>query len=178
MASTGGAVTGLRAGVLLRVVALLAACVAGVGCEQPAPPGFERVTIGDRTFMLEIAADDATRFKGLTGRTEIAEDGGMLFVFPTASVRKFVMRDCLVPIDIVFIDPTGRVTATHQMDVFPRFEGESDLAYERRLSENSYSSRFAAQFAMEFAGGTLDALSIQPGQTIDLDVERLKALAR
>lgn len=162
----------------LALLVMIALAGTQIGCEStpPAPPGYERVTIDGRTFTLELALDNPTRTKGLSGRTEIDPEGGMLFVFPYAEKRQFVMRDCPVPIDIIFLDGTGRVTATHAMAVEPREPGETDQVYERRLKR--YSSRFAAQFAIELAGGTLAGLSVEPNQLIELDVERLKGLAK
>lgn len=163
---------------------LIAPALVAIGCDgsagsaasSPVPAGFERVTINDRTFTLELAADEAKREKGLGDRAEIPPDGGMLFVFRDAAVRQFVMRDCLVPIDIIFVDASGRVTATHSMPIEPRNPGEDNRTYELRLKR--FGSRYAAQYVIELAGGTLPSLGVTEGQPIDLDLERLKALAR
>ena len=48
--------------------------------------------------------------------------------------------------------------------------------YESRLKR--YSSRGAAQFVIEIAGGELEELDLKVGEKIELDTERLKALAR
>src|SRR3954462_15091120 len=77
-------------------------------------PKFEDVTIDGKKFKLELALDGDTRFHGLSGRTEIPADGGMLFVFPQPVTTAFVMRDCPIPIDIIFLDGAGRVVATHK----------------------------------------------------------------
>jgi len=148
------------------------------GCsETPVAPGYERVRIAGATFDLELAADPDSRVQGLSGRTEIPEDGGMLFIFTRASRQSFVMRDCLVPIDIIFVDGSGRVTATHAMAVEePRREGESQLAYELRLRK--YSSRYAALYAIELAGGKVAELGVGEGDLIELDHAKLKGLAR
>ncbi|MBX3365362.1 MAG: DUF192 domain-containing protein [Phycisphaeraceae bacterium] len=163
--------------------------VAIVGCapasSAPVADGRERVTLGGKTFLLELAADDATRVRGLSGRDEIAADGGMLFVFPRSQRLEFVMRDCLVDIDIIFVDGTGRITAMHEMKVEPpRREDEPKTddprldRYEARLPR--YSSRYDAQFAIELRGGTIATLSPRPeaGERVNLDVVRLKRLAR
>jgi len=97
--------------------------------------------------------------------------------FPSASLIQFVMRDCLVPIDIAFLDAAGRVVAMHEMTPEePRREGESELAYERRLK--TYPSRFPAQFAVETAGGRLREVGLEVGQRVEFDLERLKNLVR
>jgi len=160
----------------------LAAALAGAtltlaGCAEAPPPGYERVTLDGRTFTLEIVADEETRMKGLGGRESIPEDGGMLFVFPDSIRRQFVMRDCLVDIDIIYLDAAARITAMHHMTVEePRREGETDMQYELRLTR--YPSRFDSQFVIELRGGTLESLDLEDGQEVDLDVKRLRSLAR
>jgi uncharacterized protein len=137
------------------------------------------VKINGRAFNLELALDAATREKGLSGRNDIQAGGGMIFVFPNVEVglKNFVMRDCAVPIDIIFLDGSGRVTAMHKMvPEEPRRGGESFVAYNQRLT--LYSSKFSAQFAIELAGNTLDTLGVKEGQRIELDLEGLKKRAR
>jgi uncharacterized membrane protein (UPF0127 family) len=159
---------------------LLLAVVCGVAgaCEGPRPDeNLARVEIAGERFSLEIVADEASRNRGLSGRTEIAADGGMLFVFPESRVRSFWMADCLVDIDIIFLDGQGRVTATHQMKAEPpRRSTETQRAYERRLP--GYSSIYPARFAIELKAGTIDRLGIGVDGKIELDLARLKAMAQ
>lgn len=130
----------------------------------------QTVALGDRTFTLELALDDATRFQGLSDRAFIAPDGGMLFVFAEPRMMEFVMRRCLVPIDIAFVDARGFVTATHAMQVEPYDRSDYQL--------KKYGSRYAAQFAIEVAGGTLAELGVRAGDRIDLPYADLKARAK
>ncbi|MEM7577657.1 MAG: DUF192 domain-containing protein [Planctomycetota bacterium] len=137
---------------------------------RPAAVSTLPVTLGDQTFTLELALDNDTRFQGLSDRAYLAPDGGMLFVFPRPRNLEFVMRRCLVPIDIIFLDAGGRVTASHAMTVEPYDRPERQL---RR-----YGSQYRAQFAIELAGGTLETLDLQPGDRIELPLEDLKARAK
>src|SRR5882672_10858964 len=57
-------------------------------------PKLEPVTIAGKDFKLEPALDRKVRFHGLSGRTEIKPDGGMLFAFSAPQNLYFVMRDC------------------------------------------------------------------------------------
>jgi uncharacterized protein len=160
--------------------------------------------LGGRTFALEKVVEDETRFHGLSGRKEIARDGGMIFIFKHPSVLQFVMRDCPIDIDIVYVDATGRVTAMHHMKAeAARGEGEKENVlpfagapawtgtnekYESRLKK--YSSRYDAIIAIELAAGTLnidgkeqdaksDAITLKVGQKIEgLDIPALKKLAK
>lgn len=129
-----------------------------------------RVVIAGETFNLELALDDTARYKGLSGRKEIATDGGMLFVFPAADQLYFVMRDCFVPIDILFLDPNGRVVNTHRMTVEPPGTPNDKLPL--------YPSTWPSQFAIELKGGTLDRLKIKEGDKVEMPIDELKRRAR
>ncbi|MCA9272375.1 MAG: DUF192 domain-containing protein [Phycisphaerales bacterium] len=120
-----------------------------------------------QSFFLEPALDNETRFKGLSDRTTIDDDGGMIFVFNNSSVRKFVMRDCPIPIDIVYVDNGGRVIELHAMvPEEPQKEGESDRDYEERLKR--YSSRYACDVVIELQGGMIEKLGLEKGEVVKI----------
>lgn len=149
------------------------------GCDEKASGDVVSVKLGGKVFHLELAAEDAKRMKGLGGRTQIAPDGGMLFVFADhfVTVQNFVMRDCPIGIDIIFLDRSGRIVAMHKMKAeVPRKPDESEIEYETRLVR--YSSRFSAQFVIELAADTLDSLNLKEGEKVDLDVAWLRARAK
>ncbi|MFA6044148.1 MAG: DUF192 domain-containing protein [Phycisphaerales bacterium] len=146
------------------------------------------VTINGKPFTLELAIEPQVQFKGLGGRTEIKSDGGMLFVFAKPEPKSFVMRDCPIAIDIIYLDAAGRVVATYKMTPEPaRSEAEKKLSppyakapewqwtnddYEERLKK--YPSGFAAQYVIELKGDTLDTLKVNKGDKVDLDIAALK----
>lgn len=165
----------------LTATLLLSAIALPIGCGPNLPPDVERVTIAGskvtKTFDLKISADDASRAKGLGEVTEIAENGGMIFVFANAEPRYFWMKGCVIDIDIAFLDAVGVVTAVHTMAKEPpRGENESEADYELRLKH--YSSGVACQFAIEVRPGTFDTLGIKRGSRIQLDLAKLKAKAK
>ena len=123
-------------------------------------PETERITIAGRAFELELALTEAQRYQGLSDRAWIPEDGGMLFVFPDAARRAFVMRRCLVPIDLVYLDADGRVLNMHRMEIEPYDRPEWML---RR-----YRSDGPAQYVIELAGGTLDELELARGDRVEI----------
>ena len=143
---------------------------AGDGGEDAAPASFE-VEIGGERFVLDTALTPVQRTLGLSFREEIARDGGMVFAFTRASMKAFVMRDCLVPIDILYLRDDGTVINTHAMEVEPRRDGESDYAYEMRLRR--YRSGAPTRLVVELAGGTVDRLGIGRGDRVEGDFERL-----
>lgn len=171
---------------LLYITGLIACLLLMAGCpdEKPAAEGTQaepvaqaedsttqQVMIKGETFTLELALDDASRLQGLSDRSEIAEDGGMLFVFPKEEKREFVMRRCLVPIDIAFLNAKGEVVWMHAMQV------ERDPDTPEYLLKR-YRSHYPAQFAIELKEGSLRRLGLAQGDRIDLPLEELKGRVR
>lgn len=147
----------------------LAAWVLACAPEANAQGGLptREIEIGGERFLLEVAADPASQFRGLGGRTVIPRNGGMLFVNAAPRPLAFVMRDCPIPIDIAYLDADGRVLNVHTMQPEPpRREGESAGAYEARLP--GYPSAGPAQFAIELAGGRFAELGVAKGDRIDV----------
>ena len=173
--------------VLVVLVFAAAAAFAMMGyvpsCEDRSNAQVLTVKLGDRWFHLELALTDKIRYKGMGGRTHVEPDGGMLFGFPQSRPMNFVMRDCSIPIDIIFLDGSGRIVAMHEMlPEAPRGPGEGtpgqlepNETYDRRLKP--YPSRYAAQFVIELAGGTLKTLNLKEGDRVDLDTAALKSRA-
>lgn len=157
--------------------ALAASVLVATACDPAAVGQTEKVTIAGKEFTLKTALNDDTRAKGLGGVSELGEFEGMIFVFPDSAVRSFWMKDCVMDIDIAFLDPLGIVTAVHTMPKeAPRGDNESLAAYSARLKK--YPSGAPAQFAIEVRPGTLTKLGIKRGSKIDLDLPRLKAAAK
>lgn len=147
------------------------------GCNKTPDAGKMEMKLGGKSYMLEIVDDDAKRQLGMGGRKEIPDGTGMMFVFKNSVTREFVMRDCPIAIDIIYLDGAQRVTAMHTMTVEePRKETELAFQYESRLKK--YSSRFGCQFAIEIAGGALKGLNIKPGDKLEFDGEALKKRAK
>jgi uncharacterized membrane protein (UPF0127 family) len=156
---------------------LAAALLCGCNSKQPAPEGFQTVELDGTDFTLELVADDSTRFTGLGGRKELEEHGGMLFSFPYSRKRSFLMRDCYIDIDLLFLDASGRIVAKHHMPFEePRREDEGTTEYDARLIK--YSSKFNAQYAIEIRGGLLETMDYEPGDKIKLDLEYLKSVSK
>ncbi len=140
------------------------------------------VEIGGEGFRLEIADTPDQRVRGLSGRATLAERGGMLFAFPSNDRRErsFVMRDCALPLDLVFLDEEGRVVALHEMEPEPRLPGEGRpgeyvARYEERLTR--YSSGEPVQFAIELRGGTVRRLGVAVGDRLRFPRQALAAEA-
>lgn len=56
------------------------------------------------TVTADVASSAAQQSKGLSGRTSLAADTGMLFVFSQDASTAFWMKDMRFPIDIIWIN--------------------------------------------------------------------------
>lgn len=108
---------------------------------------FHIAKIGDHTFILEECKD----FKeGLSLREHLHENEGMLFLFNDDSHKSFHMKDCLIPLDILFIK-NNKIQKIHhncipcQLDECDKFEHDS------------------ADTVIELIGGTCRKNSINEG---------------
>lgn len=145
-----------------------------VGCRDD---DVRRVRIGGEAFTMELALTDEQITRGMGGRDRFPEGGGMLFVFDRAELRTFWMKDCIIDIDVIFIDSRGLVTAVHRMTAEPpQGPDEPNWIYEARL--RSYHSRYPAQFAIELPAGSIDRLGVKVEDRIEMDLEGLKALVQ
>ena len=65
---------------------------------------------GRHVFQVEIANNDAARERGLMDRRYMAPDHGMLFEFDRDAPVAFWMKNTYIPLDMIFIAPSGVVT--------------------------------------------------------------------
>lgn len=178
-----------RTKTLPALLLLIYAVFAGVGCSQPQAivDGKIDVEVGNETFSCIIVADDESRTVGLGNHPGLGRNEAMLFSFPDSEIRRFLMRDCTFDIDIIFLDPTGRITAMHHMPMEEPIRDDETRSttvngvtyagtYDMRLKK--YSSRFNAQYAIEFAGGTLERLNLSMGDQIELNIDALQAITK
>ncbi|HWQ99745.1 MAG TPA: DUF192 domain-containing protein [Candidatus Methylomirabilis sp.] len=74
---------------------------------QPELPTRE-ITVNDHRVTVEVADDEDEQERGLSFRSGMDRDRGMLFVYPNASRQRFWMYGMHFPLDIIFIRD-GRV---------------------------------------------------------------------
>jgi len=60
-------------------------------------------------IKVDVAATPYEWTKGLMFREAMAQDLGMLFIFPNSEVRSFWMKNTLIPLDIIFISKDKKI---------------------------------------------------------------------
>jgi uncharacterized membrane protein (UPF0127 family) len=82
-------------------------------------------------LSVSIADESAEHTLGLSGRSELGEFEGMLFVFPVEDKYGMWMRDMLIPIDIIWINNDFRVVHIEENvspDTYPESFSSEDPA--------------------------------------------------
>jgi uncharacterized protein len=90
-----------------------------------------RGMFGQARFTVEIADTNETRMIGLMNRASMPRSVGMLFIYDAPTRASFWMENTLIPLDMIFVDPTGLVTRVHYnavpLDRTPISGGENVL---------------------------------------------------
>jgi len=111
---------------------------------------------GARTFRVERAVTEEEQRKGLMYRTDIPDDGGMLFwPYPPsgpARVASFWMKNTPSPLDIIFIRADGTIAHIAENAV--------------PFSEAPVSSGEPVAAVLEIKGGRATALGIAEGDKV------------
>ena len=154
------AMNGLRILTLLLGLGLCGGCVGG--CNKPAAPASgESAQPKLQTMKLWLGAEEMTAELALTGlqmqtgmmfRTNLAEDAGMLFVFPMPHRASFWMKNCPLPLSAAYIDPEGVILEIHDLQ-----------SYNTNLVEAA-SDR--VQFVLETNQGWFGRHHVTPGMVV------------
>ena len=130
-----------------------------------AQPELPTVTLAIRTsggeeveVRAEVADERAERQTGLMGRTELAPDAGMLFVFGRERDLSFWMRNTLIPLSIAYISADGRIVDIQDMEPLDD-------------EPPSYASAEPAKYALEVNQGFFAERGVEVGGTVEIPQE-------
>jgi uncharacterized protein len=91
-------------------------------------------------LKLEFAKTPEQKQSGLMHRPELCKDCGMLFVFESPSQLSFWMKNTWINLDIIFIDPEGKVINIESAtaELFPRAKDNEYPVYRSSSSKALY----------------------------------------
>lgn len=107
------------------------------------------IYIDDIKYKVSLAITDEEQKKGLQGVEKLSKYEGMLFMYSKPQKVEYWMKDCLIDLDLVFIDEDGEVISVKKGEA-----GNEDL-----ISENN------VKYVLEVNANS----SIFPGDEVDLE---------
>jgi uncharacterized protein len=127
---------------------------------ERSPAGLDQVpltitTAGGQShrFIVEVARTPEEQARGLMERQSLAPDRGMLFPYQSPQPVAFWMKNTLIPLDMIFIAPGGRILRIEANTV--------------PLSLEPVGSGEPVEAVLELAGGRSAELGIAAGDKVE-----------
>lgn len=108
---------------------------------------------GRAHFSAAIADDPSERARGLMYVESLGMLEGMLFVYPEPQSVTFWMKNTLIPLDMLFLGPDGRILTLHE-NATP-------------LDESTISGGDGVWAVLEINGGMAGRLGIRVGDQVE-----------
>jgi uncharacterized membrane protein (UPF0127 family) len=143
----------MRAGRLIFLLLVAVNMLSSVSACQAQP----KVTIFTKEgreveFLVEIADTAGKRQMGLQYRQSLADDRGMIFLFPSESVQTFWMKNTPISLDMIFINRNRKIVGIVERAV--------------PFSLDARSVTEPSQYVLEINGGLARRYGIQTGDSV------------
>ncbi len=116
------------------------------------------VEINHKVFRAEVVKEAWELEKGLGGHKPLAENRGMLFVFPKEDYYQFWMKDMQFSIDIIWINQ-GKIV---------------DIKEKAPIPTTHYLERYRpeapAKYVLEIGAGLAEKYGFKVGDAVKLDI--------
>ena len=140
--------------------AVLFSAIVGLGflfySLMPEEKNYNSLVIGGAELKVEIADTPQKRIDGLSGRQNLDQNKGMLFIFEKPDHYSFWMKNMKFPIDIIWIDENKKI-----------------IDITKNASQESYPERFSpkipAKYVLEVNAGWADKHNVKIGSTFLLN---------
>lgn len=130
---------------------LLAQAISDTTAQAPLPT--VELVVNDVTLIAEVAQNSNQRYMGLSFRSSMPDNAGMLFAYPNERILTFTMRNTLIPLQIAYLSKDMVINEIHEMPVGP---------------DQLFPSKFPAQFALEVNRGWFEQNGVAVGDRITL----------
>lgn len=118
---------------------------------------FVQLTLNRDVIDAEVVRSNFAREQGLSDRTSIEPNTGMLFIFPETQYPSIWMKDMNFAIDIIFIDRDGKVVTI--------FENASPESY-KEVPPRIFKTLEASRYVLEVPAGTVADTRLRTGMDI------------
>ncbi len=118
-------------------------------------------TLNGQKVTLDVANTEKLRETGLSGRNNLNDNQGMLFLFDEPGIPTFWMKGMKFPIDIIFLNSNKIVTIYKNVPA-PKTTTETPNTY--------YQPTYPSDKVIELKAGASDKYNLHQGDTINLSL--------
>jgi uncharacterized membrane protein (UPF0127 family) len=130
-----------------------------IRAEAPATQPLTFITeAGRKPISVEVADSDEERGMGLMFRRSLADDAGMIFIYPQDGPISMWMKNTYIPLDMFFVRSDGTIHHIEQ--------------HTQPFSEETISSRGTVRAVIEMKAGSATRLGIKIGDKVDFPAFR------
>lgn len=122
------------------------------------------ITLNKTKYNFEIAKTISQKSLGLSGRTSLCKNCGMIFVYQREGNYPFWMKNTLIPLDMIWLDKTGKIVSYHNAQPEPNVP---------LTKLKSYINSTPAQYILEINSLDFDKLNLKVGDIIKLPYGQL-----
>lgn len=123
------------------------------------------VLIGGQTINVELARTSVELQKGLMGRTYLAPNTGMLFIFSKPDIYPFWMKNTLIPLDIIYIDTSVSLSTDKIVDM-TTLQPPIDISSTNNIPE--YWPKSPANYVLEVNAGFTQTNNLKIGDEVKI----------
>ena len=140
----------------MKIRCLIAVMACSWAVSVTAEPLEQTLMLGSESFTFDVAADPETRRQGLMGR-ELADNTGMLFDFPVGTRPAIWMHNMQISLDLLFVSASGRIE-----HIF------AEVPPCAQMPCSVYQASEPLRYVLEVPAGTVGAMGLKQGQTLDM----------
>jgi uncharacterized protein len=135
-------------------IIMLGACLSPFAFGMP-PLKTQCIRIDDRTYQVEVAATPEQQQRGMQFRTRVDSKEGMIFPYEHPQTLTFWMKDCKIPLDLLYF---RQGVLVHYVDSAPPCPASVEKC-------PVYSSPGSADTVVELKAGTRKKRHFTQGQS-------------
>jgi uncharacterized protein len=110
------------------------------------------IDLKGQNFNLEIAKTISQRTQGLSGRSSLCQNCGMIFIFSGESILPFWMKDTLISLDMIWLNSQGQVVS---------IQTANPETHVPITQLKNYKNSSPAKYVIELNAGTAAKLKLQ-----------------
>lgn len=121
------------------------------------------IELDNTKYNFEIAKTISQKSLGLSNRNSLCKTCGMIFIYQTENIYPFWMKNTLIPLDMIWLDKTGKIVSYHNAQPEPNTP---------LTKLKVYKNSAPAQYILEINSNDFKKLNLKIGDTVKLPYDQ------